>query len=170
MSHYKRLGVAESADLDTIHKAFRRRSKELHPDTTTLPAERAAREFQQLLESYELLSDPVRRRAYDLQRPRPNMSPPKPATPKSFVSSSWQGIGERRPLSGGEWFSLVLLAAALVLSLVVGLGLAAAQGREWQVAPTWLADEQTERIAIDPTDVGTAYGGHPAQSTLNPSP
>ena len=106
MSHYKRLGVAESADLDTIHKAFRRRSKELHPDTTTLPAERAVPgSFQQLLESYELLSDPVRRRAYDLQRRGPNMSPPKPATPKSFVSSSWQGIGERRPLSGGEWFS-----------------------------------------------------------------
>ena len=169
MSHYKRLGVAESADLDTIHQAFRRRSKELHPDTTTLPAERAAREFQQLRESYELLSDPVRRRAYDLQRPRPNMSPPKPATPKPFVSSSWQGIGERRPLSGGEWFSLVLLAAALVLSLVVGLGLAAAQGREWQVAPTWLADEQTQRIAIDPKDVGTTYGGHPTQSTFDPS-
>ena len=65
---------------------------------------------------------------------------------------------------------LVLLAAALVLSLVVGLGLAAAQGREWQVAPTWLADEQTQRIAIDPTDVGTAYGGHPAQSTLKSEP
>ena len=37
LSHYERLGVSAQASPASLRQAFRRRSKALHPDTTTLP-------------------------------------------------------------------------------------------------------------------------------------
>ena len=142
LSHYERLEVSPQADSEALRQAFRRLSKTLHPDTTSRPAAEAARDFQLLRESYDLLADPDRRRRYDTQlqqkmqqglKSRPVASPMAP-------NSSWNGIGERRPLSGGEWFALLLLGLALLLSLVLGLGVAGVQGRAWQVSPDWLSN------------------------------
>jgi hypothetical protein len=46
----------------------------------------------------------------------------------------------RRALSGGEWFALLLLAIALVLCLVLGIGVAWARGAELVRWPSWWAD------------------------------
>ena len=43
----------------------------------------------------------------------------------------------RRALSGGEWFALLLLALAVVFSLVLGVGLAWARGAELVRPPSW---------------------------------
>ena len=110
LSHYERLGVSSSADPETLRQAFRRRSKDLHPDTTMLPAEEAAIQFQLLRESYELLADPERRRVYDEQRTSASARPSQPTQRND--RDGWHGIGQRRPLSGGEWFSLLLLGRA----------------------------------------------------------
>ena len=59
ITHYERLGVSRGADVDTVRQAFRRLSKAVHPDTTRLPAEDAARQFQLLRDAYEQLTDPV---------------------------------------------------------------------------------------------------------------
>ena len=108
--HYERLGVASTADSETLRQAFRRRSKDLHPDTTALPTDQAASEFQMLRQSYELLQDPERRRRYDEQRAHDRAAAPTTgSTPRGRSGDGWSGIGERRPLSGGEWFSLLLL-------------------------------------------------------------
>ena len=152
-SHYERLGVARSADVETIHLAFRRRSKVLHPDTAPLPAEQAAKQFQLLCEAYELLTDPVRRQAYDASLMAEGLlaassSVGTDALP-SRSSSATKGGGVRRPLSGGEWFSLLLLGLTLMFSLLIGFGVAWAHGRELQVLPSWLNSEQTAgRISI----------------------
>ena len=151
-SHYERLGVSASADSEALRQAFRRRSKALHPDTTTLPADVAAVQFQQLRRSYDILSDPEQRRRYDDQlRPQP-LKPEKPAAAAGPDRDGWHGIGERRPLSGGEWFSLLLLLFALVLCLLFGLGVAATQGRAWQVSPGWMSSDtpsvQSDAIAL----------------------
>ena len=164
--HYARLGVSARADPEQLRQAFRRQSKTLHPDTTELPAEQAALRFQQLCESYELLADPARRRLYDEQRLKRTIAPLAAAPPRP---DSWQGIGERRPLSGGEWFSLLLLTLALLVCLVFGLGVAALQGRDWQVSPGWLTDEQTrDNAAAPPSHVRPAIAEHTAESALNP--
>ena len=42
-----------------------------------------------------------------------------------------------RALSGGEWLALLLLAVALVLSLVLGLGVAWARGLALVTPPSW---------------------------------
>ncbi len=158
LSHYDRLGVSPQVTPDHLRQAFRRRSKALHPDTTNLPANQAAQDFQRLKEAYELLADPARRRAYDEQllQLAQRSAPPSPAP----VQDQWQGIGERRPLSGGEWFALLLLGLALLLSLVIGLGVAGVQGRAWQVSPEWLSDVSAAPVerAFEPAFTAGAGG------------
>jgi curved DNA-binding protein CbpA len=146
LSHYERLGVSAQASPASLRQAFRLRSKALHPDTTTLPVAEAAKNFQQLKESYEFLADPERRRQYDEQL-RQRLQPQRPPAPQATDTvDQWDGIGERRPLSGGEWTALLLLGLALLLSLVVGLGVAGVQGRAWQVSPDWLSDVSSAPI------------------------
>ena len=163
-SHHERLGVRPGVDAETLRQAFRRQSKALHPDTTQLPPEQASVAFQQLKESYDVL---LRQSQSPL-----NLAAQTPPSPPQSQSrqDAWQGIGQRRPLSGGEWFSLVLLSIALLLSLVLGLGVALAQGRDWQVSPSWLTDEQTQDTSVrSQTDGRPAPGEHPAESALSPS-
>ena len=45
ITYYERLGVSRSADADSLRQAFRRLSKAVHPDTTRLPAQDAARQL-----------------------------------------------------------------------------------------------------------------------------
>ena len=59
------LQLAEDASLEELRQAFRRQSKRLHPDTTSLPAAVAEESFRQLRQAYVILLDPERRRAYD---------------------------------------------------------------------------------------------------------
>lgn len=65
---YAVLGVAPSATAMAITSAFRRRARELRPDTRVdaLTAER----FGEARAAYETLRDPVRRAAYDRARAR----------------------------------------------------------------------------------------------------
>ena len=117
LSHYERLGVRPGVDAETLRQAFRRQSKALHPDTTQLPPEQASIAFQQLKESYDVL---LRQSQATLSLGAQAPSSPPPLKRQSRPDA-WQGIGQRRPLSGGEWFSLVLLSIALLLSLVLCL-------------------------------------------------
>lgn len=64
-NHYEVLGVPRDADADTIKKAYRKLAREHHPDATG--GDPAAEErFKQIGEAYAVLSDPEKRRRYDL--------------------------------------------------------------------------------------------------------
>ena len=168
MTHYERLGVSRSADVDTVRQAFRRLSKAVHPDTTRLPAEDAAHQFQLLRDAYEQLADPGLRRLYDAAlRERDN--PPALKTPTLPVPDN---IGQRRPLSGGEWLSLLLLLGALALCLLLGVGVAWSRGLELQVQPSWLLEEQTQKSAEQSggSDGITPFARNAAQPALPQSP
>ena len=65
ISFYALLQLAEDASLEELRQAFRRQSKRLHPDTTSLPATVAQDSFRQLRQAYVTLLDPERRRVYD---------------------------------------------------------------------------------------------------------
>lgn len=64
-SHYQFLGIAPEADIEEIKTAYRRLSKEYHPDTTTLPLKVASQKFIRLREVYNVLSKEETRRFYD---------------------------------------------------------------------------------------------------------
>ena len=61
-THYDVLGVPRDASPAEIHRAYRRLARRCHPDVAP-DADPLA--FQSVRDAYELLSDDVRRRAYD---------------------------------------------------------------------------------------------------------
>ncbi|KAI3449534.1 hypothetical protein Pfo_006199 [Paulownia fortunei] len=64
-SYYQFLGVPANADLEEIKAAYRRLSKEYHPDTTILPLRTASDKFMKLREIYDVLSNDEKRKFYD---------------------------------------------------------------------------------------------------------
>jgi DnaJ-class molecular chaperone len=66
--HYTALGVASSASLADIKKAFRQKASQYHPDRN--PDADAPARFRAVQEAYEVLSDDARRLAYDDNRRR----------------------------------------------------------------------------------------------------
>src|SRR5918997_475097 len=68
---YTALGVPRGAATAEIKTAYRRRARSLHPDVNGGDPD-AAERFKELVAAYELLSDPLRRSAYDRDRHRPD--------------------------------------------------------------------------------------------------
>jgi len=129
--------VPETASPHELRQAFRGLSKRYHPDTTVLPAAEAAAAFQQLQQAYAVLSDPAQRQRYDAQlHPRPPLRPPGPPP----AAPAPQPASVRRDLSGGEWLALLLLGFALVVSLVLGVGVAWMRGVELVQWPSWWSE------------------------------
>jgi hypothetical protein len=144
-SHYELLGLNPGASVAELRQAFRQLSKRYHPDTTTLPAPQAAEAFRKLQIAYGVLSDPAARSRYDailqgasaVAIPRPG---PRSGAGPGNGGEAPRAVGVRRALSGGEWFALLLLGVALVLSLVLGIGVAWARGVALMRSPSWLTE------------------------------
>jgi molecular chaperone DnaJ len=68
MDFYIVLGLGRDATLNDVKRAYKRLARRFHPDVN--PGDRvAAAQFQQIAEAYETLSDPERRRRYDVIGP-----------------------------------------------------------------------------------------------------
>jgi molecular chaperone DnaJ len=61
---YETLGVSRDADADAIKKAYRKLARQLHPDVNPDPL--TQERFKDVTRAYEVLSDPEKRRVFDL--------------------------------------------------------------------------------------------------------
>ncbi len=84
-NHYKTLGVKEDAEGKDIKKAYRKLSREYHPDLNPDNPEAEDR-FKEISEAYTILSDSQKRQEYDMQRSG-GMRPP-PGMPFGFAGGS----------------------------------------------------------------------------------
>ena len=142
ISYYKILGVNQDASNNELRKAFCRLSIELHPDTTSLDLEEAKNKFQKVLEAYENLNNSSLRKIYDdkLKEKSKNANEERTNGFNSFLidSSNQNLVGNRRPFSNGEIFSLFLLIIIIFVCLTFSIVIASLTGQELDTVPTWL--------------------------------
>ena len=142
ITYYKILGVNENASNHELRKAFCKLSIELHPDTTSLELEDAKNRFQKVLEAYENLNNSNLRKIYDeklqLNSEKPNKTNLNVLNPLVIDANNQQLVGNRRPFSNGEMFSLFLLIIIILMSLFLAILIASFAGKEIESIPTWL--------------------------------
>jgi len=139
-SYYKILGVNENASNHELRKAFCKLSIELHPDTTSLEIEVAKSKFQEVLEAYEHLNNSNLRKIYDDKLKENSRKRNNTNIFNNLVidSNNQNLIGNRRPFSNGELFSLFLLIIIISISLICSIFIASFTGKELETIPLWL--------------------------------
>ena len=139
-SYYKILGVNENASNHELRKAFCKLSIELHPDTTSLEIDVAKSKFQEVLEAYEHLNNSNLRKIYDDKLKEKSRSRNNTNVLNNLVidSNNQNLIGNRRPFSNGELFSLFLLIIIISISLIGSIFIASFTGKELETIPLWL--------------------------------
>jgi len=140
ISYYKILGVNENASSHELRKAFCKLSIELHPDTTSLEIEDAKSKFQEVLEAYENLNNSNLRKIYDDKLKERSRSKNKTTILNNLIidSNNQNLVGNRRPFSNGELFSLFLLIIIISISLIFSIFIASFTGKELETIPIWL--------------------------------
>ena len=139
-SYYKILGVNENASNHELRKAFCKLSIELHPDTTSLEIDVAKSKFQEVLEAYENLNNSNLRKIYDEKLKEKSRIKNNTNVLNNLItdSNNQNLIGNRRPFSNGELFSLFLLILIIAISLICSIFIASFTGKELDTIPLWL--------------------------------
>ena len=110
--YYRVLGIDSAANGVAIKAAFRRLALRCHPDRAKTA--RAARQFQEIREAYDVLSDPDRRREYDrIDRMRTALRP---------VARQERHTTPARARAGSAGLGITLDVLGLRLGVTVGTG------------------------------------------------
>ncbi|NWY47399.1 DNJB8 protein, partial [Sylvia atricapilla] len=65
VDYYKVLGLQKNASQDDIKKSYHKLALKWHPDKNPRNKEEAEKKFKEIVEAYEILSDPWKRSLYD---------------------------------------------------------------------------------------------------------
>ena len=115
--YYKALKVDENADLETIKKAFRREIALYHPDKNKDPNARA--HFELLVEAFNILSHPEKRKSYDELRRQTALNKPIIVTPKQEKQyKEWKKESKKK----SDEFRFKDLADLLLLDFIIDTG------------------------------------------------
>lgn len=121
---YAVLGVVPSANTEEIHRAFRKRAKQVHPDLNPEKPEWAHAQFQRVNDAHDILTDDVLRMEYDTKRRllrgggQINSSQGAPGMARSTTKLSeasraaWAHRRRRRGLGGVFLVAFVLFAVS----------------------------------------------------------
>jgi len=161
-THYDNLQIPRDADEQTIRQAYRRLSKQYHPDLN--PSEDASRIMQLINRAYTVLSDPEQRAEHDRwirqqetlripQQPtlRWQSAPQPQRQPENECSASNTAAPAPKTSKQKPWQSLFIIACCALVALFF-----------WQLnsyLKTQAAEEETH--ATQPETAGTA----PADAT-----
>jgi curved DNA-binding protein CbpA len=99
---YALLGVAPDADGREVARAYRRRLREVHPDTQDQPSVDpglAHGDLRALQEAYAVLRDPARRARYDAQRAAAQKAAEAPVAGRAVPVR----VRVRKPPPGRDW-------------------------------------------------------------------
>jgi hypothetical protein len=143
MTLYEELGVAPDARPDTIRDAYRNLARLLHPDAQTNPALKESAEVQmkRINHLYDILSDPDRRRRYDLELAEP------PEQPGAIVLRPSPVPDQLQHLNSGTlaWLAATAICATFII---------------------WLATRETSLpVVYQPSAFAPAAGAVPASSS-----
>lgn len=101
---YSILGVSNTADEETIKKAYRKLAKKYHPDLNKNNKEAELR-FKEIGEAYHILGDPEKRQKYNFARQeQTTINKEKTSTKKTATSSSNAQIDMFNMTQGFEEF------------------------------------------------------------------
>jgi curved DNA-binding protein len=67
--YYETLGVPRGADAKAVQEAYRKLARQWHPDRNPSKRAEAEQKFKEIGEAYDVLSDPEKRKKYDLLGP-----------------------------------------------------------------------------------------------------
>ena len=110
---YAVLGVSENASDDDVKKAYRRLAMKYHPDRNKEAG--AADKFKDVNEAYQTLSDPPKRKEYDMLRKyggfagsisrstRKRAAAPTSSSTSATSSTRYSGEGERAVRRSRRW-------------------------------------------------------------------
>jgi curved DNA-binding protein CbpA len=146
MTFYEELGVPPDAPLDTIREAYRNVARLLHPDAQTNPVlkESAEAQMKRINHLYETLSDPKRRRRYDLEQ-----SEAAGRSAPLIIQAARLPDQRQRGITGTyAWLAATAICAAFII---------------------WLATRESSVPAVYPQPVGGENAGASAPSSKAPS-
>lgn len=133
MDFYIILGLERQATAGDIKRAYRRLARQFHPDINPGDAEAATR-FRQILEAYETLVDPDRRRQYDHGEWRVTRDQPQAYGFEGFDFSS--RVHAERTTTFGDLFEEVLTKRAAEAQAARGADIHARLGLSFDEAWT----------------------------------
>ena len=152
--YYELLGVPRDADAADIKKAFRRRVRKVHPDTSAEMTD-SGREFIRLKAAYQSLSDPVLRRQYDETLQHVNLWKEKG---DPVIS---QNTDQKRPGRTKIFYQLAVLFLLMILAVFI-FDFLYRQNSIFDGDPTI-----KQKQAADPKSVKE---GSPKKSNIKPQP
>lgn len=118
INYYDILNIEPTADLDTIKKAFRSEIALYHPDNNK--SEGAKARFDLIVEGFDILSNPKKRKAYDQMLRSREANSPVLVTPEAeFQYKEWKKEAKKK--SNDYW--LKDLKDLLILDIFLEVGM-----------------------------------------------